>query len=196
MMKLLISLLILGLSVPAFAAKGGKAGASGFLLKPSAIYWSQTLDTGTSKVTNIYVPLTIAAGYILNNGLYIGGIYEMYSDSTEDNSGTAKKSRTGYGPTLGYVSGGFHIEGSYILAPVLTQTDVAGIETKYFGGTGLIINLGYHWMLSDMIGFGPAIAYQSYDYKKVKQAGGTETDLTSNVKQSEILPYLSLWVIF
>ncbi len=162
-----------------FAMNAAKAE---IIFSPAVSYLSSKVEEGGATIidgSTIFVDARL--GYLMPNGLYLGGIYAI-----ENND--AASSYYG-GASVGFVSGGFSLIGSYFL---LGEYDPDG-DLKYTGATGFQGDISYAHMIASNFAIGPQISYRSVEFDKRDNAG-TETD--SDRSDTQILPMINLWFVF
>ena len=162
-------------------------GQAQVVFSPGLAYLSDTqeqTDPTSSNVETSQLRADIRLGYILPMGLYVGG---MYAYNSVDVNGTDS---TGFlaGPSVGYHSMmGFYTMLTY---HILGET---GDTTKFTGAKGPPVDIGWVFPLTSSFALGPQITYRSVEFDKIETAGSSiDTDL----KQTSIAPYLSLWFMF
>ncbi len=182
MKKLLVIAAILGLS--------GTASAN-LVLSPGLGYYSDSQEaTQPAPGTNSETTETrgdLRLGYVLPMGLYLGGMYSFINSETcgatcTDNSGFL------VGPTLGYHS----MMGFYTLLTYHIMGE-QGDQTKFTGGKGPQVDIGWVFPISTYVSIGPQITWRSIEYDKVEGSG---TSIDTDLKRTSIAPYLSLWFMF
>ena len=185
----------------AFLASGAvfaKGDGAGVKLRPGFFYFQDVFNGGSTSnsnavtTTTTYTPLSVALGYTFDMGFYLGGIYDMTSTESKSDPGTTTKfKRTATGVTVGYMKSGWSILAHYLLSAEVA-VESATSSVKYTQGSGYIIDLGYSWMLSDMVAMGPYISYFDTTYKKL-----SDVELTAkNAKFGGIYPSVALWIMF
>lgn len=175
MKKLLLFLSITFLSVIASA---------NIVFSPGLSYLSSDVDNNgaTSESSNLRADVRL--GYVMPMGLYLGGMYAHLSND----SGSSDSSGSLIGPTVGYSS----MMGFYTLLTYHIIGEV-GDTTKFTGGKGPQIDIGWVFPLSSGFAIGPQFTYRSISFDKVETGGvSTDTDYT----ETTIAPYLSLWFMF
>ncbi len=183
MKKLLIIAAILGLT--------GTASAN-LVLSPGLGYYSDATEQSQPSAIDVETTETRAdlrLGYVLPMGLYLGGMYsyidsEVCSGSCSDNSGFL------IGPSVGYSS----LTGFYTILTYHIMGE-QGDSVKYTGGKGPQVDVGWIFPISTYVAIGPQLTWRSieYDKQEVSALGITQdTDL----KQTSIAPYVSLWFMF
>ncbi len=184
MKKLLFVLAFCALSVPAFA---------NLVIAPSVGYSSSAVnatvpnslarDTESSSMV-----LDMKLGYVLPMGLYLGGMYSHIS--SESCSGNICSDSSGFlmGPSLGY----FSMTGFYTLLTYHIMGE-SGDTTKFTGGKGPQVDFGWVFPISSYVSIGPQLTWRSVEFDKIENAGLTQT---TDIKQTDINPYISLWFMF
>jgi hypothetical protein len=177
---------LLTLGSSAFARGGGGGGGSGVLLDANLYYHSARTETkdvgGVSKTlsdgtTAIY---DIKLGYLMSEGLYIGGIYTSRSDSALNLSGN---SGSATGASVGYMAGtGIFVMGHYLVSGTYgTYSDGSGIQADF----GYKAGMGSGWLL------GAELSYRSMTYKKDSSNAALDS-----YKVTELFPMVSVGYLF
>lgn len=166
-------LLVVLLLLPINALAGGYT-------RIGVMYLSEKIGSEGSAVETSRTLIDFGAGHVFGNGFTLGGMYgsEKYDQSTQ----TA--SRTGIGPTIGYMkskSQGFYFLGTYFINPSMT----GGLE-----GTGTQLDVGFRFAL-DKISIAPQFSKKSFKYTK---ANGF--DLDPPIIDDRIDPYFVIWIAF
>ncbi|HEY8270143.1 MAG TPA: hypothetical protein VIG33_04595 [Pseudobdellovibrionaceae bacterium] len=186
MKKIFLSSLIFASTMAFTGIAQARGGGSGILLDLNLYYGSVKVDDVNSGVTThqsdsasaIY---DIKLGYLMGEGLYLGGIYTSRSESALNASGT---SGSATGASLGYMgSGGFFLMGHYLLSAT---------EGAYKNGTGLQVDLGYKAGVSSGWLVGGELTYRSITYKK----NATLSSAFEAREVTEVLPLVSVGYIF
>lgn len=136
-----------------------------------------TIGNNDSQMTAI----NFKGGYILANGLYVGGAY----DTRTDQSGSTQIERSSAGASIGYHNSGWYIDGTYYL----TSNRKAG-SNEYKEGSGFGADVGHRFAVSDPLHLGLQVSYRSFGYSKVNNT--TETNKIS----SELMPMLLIALVF
>lgn len=178
---------IIGLGLALAFSVYGMTASAGLIFSPSVFYKNYTDEFGAgNKVETTETFYDIKLGYALSNGLYFGG---LYSGMTRDQN-DVKQSRSSYGASLGYVSGGWFLMGHYLLSSEYK----IGSDVTYTGGTGFQADLGHWFRIANQFFIGPQVTYRTWTYSDLKTDSGTQS--ASGVKGSELLPFISLAVMF
>jgi len=195
----LLSLLISATSASAMP------GMSGFFLKPAGVYWSTNTNdgdpygVGATKNTKISTALHGTLAYLFSAGFFVGGTYVYLTEKTKTqvNLATTTDSSeiwTGFGPTLGWMSGGFFLAGTFLTAPTYSYTTTSTINYK--GGSGYVADVGYLLWVSNGLGLGAQLSYYNATYTKLVSSGGTETTLSTQATDAFIRPSVALTFLF
>ncbi len=140
--------------------------------------------TGDVKASNTV--LEYKAGYLMNNGLYLGGIFSNF----ESTSNSSTENRNVQGLSVGYIQNGFFgmahlfIFGKYKLSS----------GTEFSEPTGINFDFGYCAMMNSNVFYGVQMAYRNVSFAKVTPSGGSTSSLT--YKMSDFYPMFNLGVIF
>ena len=136
-----------------------------------------SIGTVDSQMTS----LNFKAGYVLTNGLYVGGTY----DSRTDESNSGKAERTSLGASIGYHNSGWYLDGTYYLSSSRT---VGSLE--YREGSGFGADVGHRFTVSGPLQLGLQVSYRSFTYNKLNST--TQTNKIS----SELMPMLLIGLVF
>lgn len=144
------------------------------------MYMSDKIGSEGSAVETSRTLIDFGAGHLFNNGFSLGGMYgsEKYDQSTQT------LSRTGIGPTIGYMKSktqGFYFLGTYFINPTMT----GGFE-----GTGTQLDVGFRFAL-DKISIAPQLSKKTFKYTKVNGI-----DLDPTYIDDRIDPYFVIWIAF
>lgn len=136
----------------------------------------------------------IRVGYIMPLGLMLGGTYGTESGTgTVNGSGTTSSGKR-YGPTIGIVFETFSLLGTYFISAERSST-FGSTGYNYSGGSGYQFDIGWSWMLFDMIGMGPNVVYRNLTFKnRSNTATGAQSSNGYNV--TEIYPNIAFWFKF
>lgn len=153
--------------------------ASGYT-RISVMYLSEKIGVEGSAVATSRTLIDLGAGHLFGNGFTLGGMYgsEKYDQSTQ----TA--SRTGIGPTIGYMkskTAGFFFLGTYFINPTMTGG---------YKGTGTQLDVGYRFAL-DKISIAPQFSKKTFKYD---EANGMEQN--PPIVDDRIDPYFVIWIAF
>ena len=161
------------------------------IFSPGIGYYStetETTDPAPSSSSSTENRIDLRFGYVLPMGLYVGGMYSMVDSETCSGSTCSDNSGFLAGPTIGYNS----YTGFYALMTYHIMGE-QGDGTKFTGGTGPQVDLGWVFPLSAYFSIGPQITYRSIEFAERESNGVTvDTDRTA----TSIAPYLSLWFMF
>jgi len=146
----------------------------------SFMYLTEKIGVEGSAVETSRTLIDLGAGHLFNNGFTLGGMYgsEKYDQSTQTSS------RTGIGPTIGYMknkSSGFFFLGTYFVNPTMTGG---------YKGTGTQLDVGYRFAL-DKISIAPQFSKKSFKYD---EANGVEQN--PPLIDDRIDPYFVVWISF
>lgn len=183
---------------------------------------SGSADGGRTSTVNLNstngMDLRGTLGMFLGEHLMIGFSYNQYSDSTKRDatsttaSSEQKTNKTEYGPTLGLVSGGFRLLGTYLLAGEkkyayksvddanAVQNDQNYTDSK---GAGVQVTLGYSWILSSWFELGPSLVYRDMSYANQTFVNAvtpsdnyTDAALASKAHETSLTPMISMILLF
>ncbi|PIT99220.1 MAG: hypothetical protein COT74_09430 [Bdellovibrionales bacterium CG10_big_fil_rev_8_21_14_0_10_45_34] len=167
-----------------------KGGGSGFVISPAATYImdkQEVTQSGTTSTADLtYFFADIRAGYVMPNGLYLGGVYAADTISSRSGNTTTETKINAMGPTVGYVAENFSVLGSYHLS----STREVGNTAKYESGSGFQVDLGYRFNISSFA-FGPHISYRQLKYTKLTSSGTEISGATGTF--TTLYPYLAFW---
>ncbi len=161
-----------------------QAEASGYL-GANLFYWNTEHDDGTSNTRTNHSYPTLTGAWVGSDGLVLGVTYNSWT-KTVSSSSTTTYSYVDYGPTIGYLTGNYHIFGTYLYN---AKYSVESGGTTTYSGTGMQLEAGYHWASGNLM-FGPSLIYSTRTY--TKQTAPTETSLSQNKKQTDLMPFLNL----
>lgn len=156
-----------------------KAFAGGYT-RISLMYLSEKIGTEGAAVETSRTLIDLGAGHLFSNGFTLGGLYgsEKYDQATQTSS------RTGIGPTIGYMkskSSGFFFLGTYFINPTMAGG---------YKGTGTQFDVGYRFAL-DKISIAPQFSKKSFKYD---EANGIEQN--PPLVDDRIDPYFVIWISF
>jgi hypothetical protein len=117
------------------------------VFNPSVFYY--TREDNDSEFNQQIINLKL--GYVSPEGLYLGVAYDMES---RDYGSASDTDRDSLGGTIGYVSGGWQLLGTYYF-----QSDYEEEE-----GTGYAVDVGYIFGLGGSMGIGPLLSYRHFTY--------------------------------
>lgn len=186
-----ISLVTISIISTSAFAQGRGGGGGG----PSHVYFEETFfpvyvnknDTtsvtespGVATETGLGYDARTTLGYAFNGSLLVGFTYNMYRLTTKranveggDSGFEQTTSRSEYGPTLGYLNGGFRLLGTVFLGgsqqidtrnfdAVETTGDVTIKNTEL---QGFQLTTGYSFRVFSSTEIGPSLVYRSVNYK-------------------------------
>ncbi len=158
---------------------------AGLVFNPSIAYMEQSIDDGTTSADAKLTMIDLKLGYILDMGLYFGGLYAL-----QDHDLLADSSDAFFGPSVGYYNNGFFILGTYYIFGERDLTDGSG---KFTNVDGLQIDVSYTLPITDTIRLGPQLTYHSYKFKELQAfSGTTEVD----IQVDGLTPYFTLLFMF
>ncbi len=129
---------------------------AGFSLNPS-YSWYRT-DTGTSQSQ-----FELRVGYAFENGLYVGGFYDLVSQKFVELS-----SDYYVGVHVGYECHGAYGLLGYV---VNGDQDMTSGGVKYSGASGVQFTAGYRLLLTEDVYLGPEITYRKVSFKDREISG-------------------------
>jgi hypothetical protein len=184
-----------------------KGSNSGFLIRPTAMYWSDAYNDGgrgsgnqTTKLSTTRIDLSASLGYLFEMGFFLGGTYFSSDESLKTEVGGSttsevKQTYQAYGPTIGWIGDMFYLLGTYHLSPVFTTgTDSQKITLS--GSTGYQVDLGMLYWVHSQIAIGPQLTYYVANYTKQKGSNGVESALPSMANHTFIRPMLTFAFLF
>lgn len=172
--------ILLGLFIVVFTSMASAT----IVFAPSVSYISEEQENAGVSVgeyTKSFYDFRL--GYLHSSGLYLGGMYSMFSyDSGFNQKGFA------VGPTIGFS----HYSGFYALFTyfLMAELDVDATTTMT-DGMGPQIDIGWAFPITSMFHLGPQITYRSITFDKA-DPGSVSIDVT----QSDIMPGINLWFNF
>jgi hypothetical protein len=160
-------------------------------------------------------------GYVFGNVFLVGISYDTYSTNTKrdavkdgDNGKDSKTMVDEYGPTIGFLHGGWRLSLTYLLSSTYKYTDkqtdstgatTSDIDVTLSKATGYLINLGYSIAVTNWLEVGPSLIYRTVTYSNETRknaldssSGETFTDRSFDVKatQTNWSPYFSVTARF
>lgn len=160
----------------------------------------------------------LTAGYLLGGKFLIGaninyGLSSTSRDAVVGGPDSLKHSitRFQYGPTVGFVSGGFHTTLSYLLSAKRTQKlrevqadGVVAVDQELVDkGSGYQIGTGYTFNVSKSVSIGPSLMYRSIKYKTqtLKDARTPASNYTgksylTKAVEAELVPMVGIGLKF
>jgi len=198
-MKYLILLLVLLACLP-FASFARDDSETGITVQIPLSYLSfSTTDASSTVNATTIIGAAPIVGYRFSMGLVIGGTYDYWDNDVKMTTATGATSETdstatGYGATVGLMSGGFGIFGSYLFSDNYQTGTKAPTDTRftYTGGTGMRFDASYCFMVFSHFSLGPAVSYYTFTYTKEQDVKGNPIVLASNYQRSGINPYIKL----
>lgn len=220
-----ISLIMITLiSLPAFAQGRGTAGGGmGYLYFEETFFpvyvnkndtTSVTDSPGVATETGLGFDGRTTLGYALGGSVLIGFTYDTYRLTTKrpnvvggDTGLEETTSRSEYGPTLGFLNGGFRLLGTLFVGGVnqvdtrnFDDTgDTGDVTIKNTGLTGFQVTTGYSFRVWSSFEIGPTLVYRSVNFKsqsKTNRLNSSEdyqgTPLFSKATNSTLSAMLSL----
>lgn len=230
MKALIITCLVLIHAVPGIAqaqSRGGGAGGSGpFYFEETffPVYVNRT-DTrsvteapGVAPETGLGFDFRTTLGWAFWNQMLVGFTYNMYTLNTKraavsggDSGLNESTSRSEFGPTLGYLNGGWRVLFTYFISgqsEVATKNHddtgtVGDVTIKNSEMTGFQFTAGYSFNVLDNLQIGPTLVYRSVSYKKQSKVNAlnsienyTDAPLYTKYQDSTLNPMLSIVVRF
>lgn len=150
--------------------------SAAIVFNPSVFYYTREEKPGNTEFNQQIINLKL--GYLDTSGLYLGVAYDM--ESREYGSGATDQDRDSLGATVGYISGGWQILGSYYFKS----------ELEDYEGTGYAVDLGYVFNVGS-IGIGPLLSYRHWEYDE--QNGAT---VNPKVEHNNVLPSIQFYFVF
>lgn len=190
-MKKMITMMVLSALVFAFAPQKAEArgsGMDGWLIDFDLSYMSSKEEskvsgaTGDSQSATTYYDVNL--GYVMSNGLYVGGVYgaKNYSSSGSATVSTSS-SASAMGASVGYAaSNGVYINATYFLSAT---------DQDYKKGSGMGVDLGWRSFMSSNFFVGAKLSYRSLKYTENTTIAGFESRTSTTT-----LPYLSFGFTF
>ncbi len=166
-------------------------------------------NPGTDSTTGYDVRTTL--GYAIGGQYFVGLSYRMMSSTLKREgtiSGEFPVSSTEYGPTLGYLYGGWKIMATYILSSewkkgfkeTLQDGSLgSNYDIKNHDGNGFMVNVGYNFSITSWLQLGPSLIYRNVSYAKQTKTNKLDesqsyTDKAFDTKamQSDLSPYFTI----
>lgn len=144
------------------------------------MYMTEKLGQEGSAVETSRTLIDFGAGHVYGNGFTLGGMYgsEKYEQSTQTIS------RTGIGPTIGYMkskSQGFYFLGTYFFNPS---------RTGGYKGNGTQLDIGYRFAL-DKISIAPQFSKKTFKYDEIDGM-----QVNPPIIDDRLDPYFVVWIAF
>ncbi len=161
-------------------------GSSAFLFSPSITHMEHSEENGTNPERNVKMTLIdLRLGYLMDFGLYIGGLYSL-----QDYELLQDSSDSFFGPTVGYFNSGFFAALTYYLYGERDLTDGSG---KYSDVSGYQLDISYSVPIAEDILMGPQLTYHNYQFGDFQQNGNSAS---TEYKYSGLTPYFNLTFLF
>lgn len=163
-------------------------------------------DSSSDASAATRTDLDLLIGYKMTGGLtfglrYLNGGVAGSSTTTVDvtsTTSTSKNTTTGYGPAVGWLQdhGGFGVTAAYLLGPasesVVTAAGSEAVKSVMSKGSGLALNLGYHFMFGS-VGFGPELSYTTLTFKAAK-VNGEDDPTFSSATETAMTPLFNVMI--
>ncbi len=148
-------------------------------------YSSGSISGETKSNNNV---LEYKFGYLMNNGLYLGGIFSNFETTTN----ASTESRNIQGATVGYMQNGFFgMAHFFFLGKYKLSSGTEFSEPALFN---INFDVGYCAMMNSNVFYGVQMAYRNLSFAKVTPSGGSTSSLT--YKMSDFYPMFNLGIIF
>lgn len=168
--------IILGVLVTLFVTSTASAT---IIFNPSVFYYTRDEKQGSTTNTKFEQQIfNFKLGYEDTSGLYLGIAYDM--ESRVYGSGVSDQDRKSLGGTLGYMSNGWQIMGTYYF-----KSDLEDYE-----GNGYVIDLGYVFNMGSL-GIGPLLSYRHWEYDKQNGAS-----VNPKLEHNNVLPSIQFAFTF
>lgn len=173
---------------------------SGVIFSPGVTYLSINESnsvpdlSGTGSNTRNISFYDLKLGHVFNNGIYFGVAYAIENQKV-NSGGDYGTDRTSFGLSFGYKYEGFLGILHYYLNSKQDIDSATDPARNYADGTGLQVDLSYHWFFGNYFGIGPMLTYKNFWYKKA-EAVTTGTDSSANSNHSIILPMVNMIIYF
>ncbi len=164
---------------------GASMAQAQFVINPNLSYSSaKTEGAGGTSEGSVFM-LDLRAGFVMTNGLFLGGTYAHEGSDTGTNDTTA----TSIAPTVGFFNQGF--------VAMLTYHFMATAEmdptTDLIEGAGPQIDVGYVLPVTGSFHLGPQLRWRQLDFGKM-ESSGVKVDV--DYKRTSIDPMINLWFMF
>lgn len=180
MKKILVVLALVLTPFYTWAAPGGMQ------LSPSFSYFNETVKQGSTDSGDSGTLIDIKLGYLMDSGIYIGGLYTTNSYSQKSGATTTTGALTAYGPSLGYFYRSLFLIFTYGLSAERTYG-----STTYKKGTATQFDFGYLFSVGSSFSIGPSLSIRSYTYKETNTGA-----LTNERVEGDTRPYINFWFSF
>lgn len=153
---------------------------------PSVTYLEQSEEVGSNPKRDVKMTIIdLRLGYVMDMGLYIGGMYSLHDyDLLTDSSDSY------FGPTLGYYNAGFFIAATYYL---YGERDLSNGQGKYSDVSGYQVDVSYSVPVTDTFLIGPQLTFHNIEFGDLQISGSSNS---IDYKFSGISPYFNLTFIF
>ena len=159
---------------------------AGFVFTPSITYMTQDVDDGTTPQDVKLTLIDMRLGYIMDFGLYVGGMYSIQDQDIFSND----SSDAFFGPSVGYYNSGFFAVATLFIHG---EKDFSQGNTKLTNVSGFQVDLSYLTPITDGVFLGPQLTYQSVEFAEAEVAGVSSS---TNFSFTSVSPYFSLLFMF
>lgn len=157
-----------------------------YAFSPSISYLDHTQTDNTNPKQSAKLTLIdLRFGYILDFGLYLGGLYSL-----QDYDLLAESSDSFLGPSVGYYYKGLFAVLTYY---VYGERDLSQGDIKYTNAVGFQLDLSYSVPVAENILVGPQLTFHNIEFKEAERSGISET---TNYKFGGISPYFNVTFLF
>lgn len=161
-------------------------GHADYIFAPSLTVSSPDVSGGTDNTQLSSIDAKF--GYTFDYGLYVGALYAL---------GKEKNSQTGvdatsfvFGPSVGFNMWNVYAITTY---HIFGERDLSAGGIKYANATGVQVDLGYVFSLTNTVSLGPQVTYRDVRFNDKQVQGLSEAD---SFQWTGITPYISLWLNF
>lgn len=152
--------------------------SANIIFNPSIFYYTREETSGGTPTEFNQQIINLKLGWTQGSGLYLGVAYDM--ESREFGSGATDQDRDSLGGTIGYMSDGWKLFGTYYFSS----------ELEDYEGTGYAIDLGYIFNLGS-IGIGPMLSYRHWEYDEQNGVA-----LANTLEHNNVLPSIQFQFTF
>ena len=159
---------------------------SAFLFSPSITHMEHSEENGNApKQTAKMTLIDLRLGYLMDFGLYLGGLYSL-----QDYELLTDSSDSFFGPTIGYFNSGFFAALTYY---VYGERDLTNGSGKYSDVSGFQLDFSYSVPVAEDILIGPQLTFHDYKFGDFQQNGNSAS---ADYKYSGLTPYFNLTFLF
>lgn len=156
---------------------------AGFALNPTYGVYQTDRNSTMSQVE-------LRVGYKFDFGLYLGGFYNLVSQSYFKSPVNSASEDYYLGVQVGYEYNGIYGLAGYV---VNGDQDMNSGGTKYSGAHGFQMTLGYRLPIVEDIYLGPELTYRKVSFKDIEVSGVASS---ANRHDAVLIPSIALYFAF